>query len=84
MNEILLGFVGALVLVVLLAVGTCAGWFLHKAVVTRTTRVAEPPGEAERKRLIAEQKAFHQMQNFSAEQAYGMNSGNLFDQGGDG
>ena len=64
------GFLGALLAMVLVAVGAVCGWLACKA-VTRPPKV-EPPGERERQKLIEQQKAFRSLQNYSVEQAYGM------------
>lgn len=72
MTNILLGFVGALLVVALLTGGALAGWHLHKAFVKHTSPVVEPPEEKERRRLIEEHQAWHTVQNYSAERAYGM------------
>jgi hypothetical protein len=79
MTEILLGFVGALALLILLFCGGLVGWFAHKTFIKHTTPTAEPLTEKERRKLIAEQQAWNQMQNYNLETAYGMT-----DQGGDG
>ena len=79
MTEILLGFVGALALLILLFCGGLLGWFAHKTFIKHTTPTAEPLAEKERRKLIAEQQAWNQMQNYNLETAYGMT-----DQGGDG
>ena len=84
MIEILLGFVGALVLLALLFAGAAAGWFAHKTFMKHTTPAAEPLSEKERKKLVDEQNAFRQMQNYSTEQAYGMNIDDYTHRGGDG
>lgn len=78
MTEILLGFVGALALLILLFCGGLVGWFAHKTFTKHTTPTAEPLTEKERRKLIAEQQAWKQMQNYNLETAYGMT-----DQGGD-
>lgn len=67
-----LGFLGALTVVALIAIGGACGWYAHKTFVKHTTPIAEKPGEKERQRLKAEQQAFHILQNYSAERAYGM------------
>lgn len=84
MIEILLGFVGALVLIGLLAAGGLLGWFAHKTFMEHTTPAAEPLTEKERKKMVEEQQAFRQMQSYSAEQAYGMNNEDYIQRGGDG
>ena len=72
MTNILLGFVGALAVIALLATGGVIGWHLHKAFVKHTSPVAAPPEEKERRRLIEEQQAWNTMQNYSMERAYGL------------
>ena len=66
------GFLGALTAVALFAGGGVCGWIAHKAYTRHTAPVAPEPGVKERERLKAEQQAFHVLQNYSAERAYGM------------
>jgi hypothetical protein len=84
MIEILLGFVGALVLLSLMFSGAALGWFAHKTFMEHTAPTPEPLSEKERKNLVEEQKAFRLMQNYSTEQAYGMNNDDYIQRGGDG
>ena len=46
-----------------------AGWALGTR--QRPQRVADPPPETERERLLAEQSAFRQLMRYSPEIAYG-------------
>jgi hypothetical protein len=82
MIEILLGFAGALALVILLFCGGLLGWFAHKTFIEHTTPAAEPLTEKERKKMVEEQQAFRQMQSYSAEQAYGMNNDDYIQRSG--
>lgn len=82
MIEILLGFVGALVLIGLLAAGGALGWIAHKTFIEHTTPAAEPLTEKERKKMVEEQQAFRQMQSYSVEQAYGMNNDDYIQRSG--
>lgn len=82
MIEILLGFVGALVLIGLLAAGGLLGWIAHKTFIEHTTPAAEPLTEKERKKMVEEQQAFRQMQSYSVEQAYGMNNDDYIQRSG--
>ena len=68
----LFGFLGALAAVVLAVAGAAGGWQAHRLFVRHTCRQAEPPKQAESRRLEQEQKAFQLLQNYSAERAYGM------------
>ena len=69
------GFLGALFLMLLLTAGVVVGWFGHRAFVRHSRPVLPDPGEKERQRLMEEQKAFRQLQNYSVERAYGMTGG---------
>lgn len=71
----LYGFLGALALIVLLLGGGIAGWCAHKWYVRHTKPTAQEPGAQERQRLIEQQQAFQQLQNYSTERAYGMAGG---------
>ena len=71
----LYGFLGALACVVLLAGGGAMGWMICRGVTRRSKPTLPQPEEQERKRLVEEQKAFRQLQNYSTEQAYGMTGG---------
>ena len=87
MTNILLGFVGAMFVIALLAGGGLAGWHLHKAFVKHTSPVVAPPGEKERRRLIEEQQAWNTVQSYSTERAYGLvrdDDETLRQMGGDG
>jgi hypothetical protein len=69
------GFLGALLAMALVVAGAVCGWLVCKAVIKHTKPELENPGEKERQRLIEQQQAFRQMQNYSVEQAYGMTGG---------
>ena len=68
----LFGFLGALTGMGLLAGGGVIGWHVCKAVLKHATPELEKPGEAELKREAERQQAFHLLQGYSAERAYGM------------
>lgn len=67
-----MGAVGMLAVLLLLLVGAVAGWVLRGTYIRLTRPVAPTPQEQERKRLIEEQQAFQQLQNYSVERAYGL------------
>lgn len=73
MTEILLGAVGALLAVGLLAAGAAIGWKTREWLRGKPARATErEQAERERKALQEEQRAFRQMLNYNAETAYGM------------
>ena len=74
MSEILLGALGALLAVALVAAGAAMGWMVSKMLGGTQSKPKEP-GEAERRQLMEEQKAFRQLLNYNVETAYGMNRG---------
>lgn len=76
--EFLIGFLGALMTVVLLAVGTTAGWLLRRESEKRTVHKAPRPGKKEEQQLMEQQQAFQCLQNYSAERAYGMAGDQLY------
>ena len=63
-----MGFLGALLAMGLFGAGGAVGWYLGR----RSIPAAQPPGEEERRRMAEQQQAFHQLQNYSAERAYGL------------
>lgn len=67
--EVIYGALGALFVVALLALGAFAGW---KARGHFYRAKAESPAAEEVKRMEAEQAAFHQLQNYNADVAYGI------------
>lgn len=72
------GILGGLVVLLLLGIGVLAGVliakFLRPRAVVQPELTAEEAleREEERRRLIATQNAFHMLQNYSTERAYGM------------
>ncbi len=74
--SILMGFFGALLAVGLLAAGGACGWLAHRAVQRHTRPVLPQVEEQERRKLMEQQKAFHLLQNYTVEQAYGMGGEN--------
>jgi len=76
--EFLIGFIGAIMAVLLLTAGFAAGWMGCRMHLKRTTTKPEVMGEQERKRLLEQQQAFQYLQNYSAERAYGMAEDEIF------
>jgi hypothetical protein len=76
MHNFIFGAVGALSVMVLIAIGIFIGWKANNAFRLHSTRVAaEEASEEERRQLLAEQKAFDSMLNYNQDTAYGMNKG---------
>lgn len=73
--DFVFGFIGALLAVFLLVLGGVAGWKLRSAELKRTRAAVDPLPEAEMRRLREEQQAFFRLQNYTVEDAYGMNEG---------
>ena len=74
MTEVLFGALGALAALGLLGGGFCLGWKVRRWAALRSVEKEEKQSELEeRRRMIAEQKAFRQMLNYNTETAYGMN-----------
>lgn len=69
--DMLYGALGALIVIGLLALGAFAGWKARGRFYGST---AEPPAAAELRRMHEEQEAFHSLQNYSAEIAYGIST----------
>lgn len=67
--SILYGAFGAIAVLTLLALGFFAGWAAHGRFCRSR---AERPEEAELRRLREEQDAFHRLQNYNADVAYGL------------
>ena len=65
------GFLGALAALAVFGGGVFTGWRLRGAAVRGRV---EQPGESERRRLKEEQEAFRRVQNYTVEDAYGMNA----------
>ena len=70
MTTFLTGFCGALAALGLLALGALAGWQGRR--VLKEQRGVPPVREKENRRLQQEQQAFRQLQNYSAQRAYGL------------
>lgn len=68
--EILMGAAGAVLVLSCFGAGTVLGWRAGKTL--RTPPAARPLEEQEERRLREGQEAFRTLQNYSAEQAYGM------------
>ena len=67
----LIGFMGGLAVVALLALGGLCGWNAHKA-FTRPVIREENMEDVERRRIEEEEQAFDILKNYSLERAYGM------------
>ena len=86
MLNIVYGALGAAAVFLLLGIGMFAGYKLHaRLAALEKAEKPEPetPEEAERRRLIEDQKASKQLMNYSVEMAYGMITARDFE-GGDG
>ena len=75
----LMGALGALLVMGLLALGFFAGW---KAKGRLYRPEAKPVPEKELHRMQAEQEAFLQMQNYNADMAYGVKPDEKYELGG--
>ena len=76
MHNVILGALGVLLVLLLLAIGFFMGWRARVLWVRHTHRaVAEELTEQEKRALKAEQKAFDGLLNYNMETAYGMNKG---------
>lgn len=73
MIYVLGGALGAVLVLLLFAAGVYVGVKIerHQATMAQPEVKVETPAEAERKRLIAEQKAFSTLMNYNADMAYG-------------
>lgn len=67
----LIGFMGGLAVVALLALGGACGWNAHKAFMKPIIR-EEKLEDVERRRMEDEEQAFDILKNYSLERAYGM------------
>ena len=70
--DMLMGALGALFVMGLLALGFFAGWKAHKRFCRPAAKSAT---DEELRRMQAEQDAFRQMQNYNADTAYGITAG---------
>ena len=68
----LIGFLGGLTVVALLALGGACGWAAHKAYTKSSVVRAEELEDGERRRLEEGEQAFDILKNYSMERAYGM------------
>lgn len=72
------GILGGFVVLLLVGLGVLAGVLISKYLRPRAPEQPEPTAEEalereeERRRLVATQQAFHLLQNYSTERAYGM------------
>ena len=75
--EFVIGFLGALVAMVLFGGGIVIGWLLNRYVDGNTQKVtAEALTEKQKQRVKEEQEAWNQLHNYSVETAYGMHQQN--------
>ena len=76
MVNIILGAVGALAVMLLIALGVFIGWNANNAFRSHSNKVAaEEASEEERRQLLADQRAFEAMLNYNQDTAYGMHKG---------
>lgn len=76
--EFLYGFFGALIVIGVLGAGIAIGWKAHGIKTSNSYRVsAEKLNERERDKLIEQQRAFHAIQSYGPEVAYGMSQSSL-------
>lgn len=74
MTEMLLGALGALIVLALLAAGFCLGWKARGWAKLRQGKAAEKEAAMEERRsVMEEQRAFRELMNYNTEIAYGMN-----------
>ena len=73
MTEFLMGALGAIAVLTMLAGGFLLGWKAAGGKSRHRSAVSEQEaGLEERRRMLEEQKAFREMLNYNAETAYGM------------
>lgn len=68
----LIGFLGGLTVVALLALGGVCGWLAHKTFSRPAAVRAKELEDVERRRLEEGEQAFNILKNYSMERAYGM------------
>lgn len=82
MTEMLLGALGALLMLAILGGSFALGWSSCQRMKLRRKQTEEKEMEsAERKRMMEEHKAFQQLLNYNVETAYGMNGKRLEEEG---
>ena len=70
--QILIGFIGAFLILLVWLIGVVIGWALKELDYKRTTAaVAEELGDVDKQRIKEEQEAFNILQNYNADMAYG-------------
>lgn len=76
--DFVLGFLGALLVLVLALAGFALGWWV-RGVFEKNRRAVpvQQAAEDERRRLTEQQNAFRRIQNYTVEDAYGMNRSEL-------
>jgi len=67
-----IGFLGGLAVVGLLAAGAVLGWRAHTLFARHTAPKVQSPEDTELEKLKATQQAFRELSNYSMETAYGM------------
>lgn len=72
MSDILMGAAGFVLALGLFSGGAAAGWMLCRRAGSQSGR-ADPPDAETMRRLAEEQSAFLRMQNYSTQDAYGLN-----------
>jgi hypothetical protein len=72
--EFIYGFLGALLCLALFIGGSLAGWKARAREEQQKRPAPVQANEVTRQKLIAQQEAFHRVQNYSVEDAYGLNS----------
>lgn len=71
--EFVIGFLGALVAIVLFGAGTLLGWKLNDALAASAQKVtADVLSEKQKQAVKEEQEAWTALHNYSVETAYGM------------
>ena len=71
MLNIVYGALGAVLVLLIFATGVYVGYKLNTRMTTKAPK-PETPEEAERRRLIEDQKAFHTQMSYNTEMAYGL------------
>lgn len=75
-----IGFLGGLAVVALMATGAALGWKAHALFARHTAPKAQSPEAEDLEKMKATQQAFRELSNYSMETAYGMKDNSI---GGD-
>lgn len=71
--EFVIGFLGAILAVVIFLAGVAAGWKLQEYDASHTQKItAEELTVEQKQRIKEEREAWNRLHNYSAEDAYGM------------